>query len=98
MIKYSCWVLSIAGLMGSACDDDDNDMALREQDRNFVTNAQEANFAEVDLGNLAAMKGTTPSVKAVGQMMATEYQAALDELEAISDDKDAETMTSTESD
>jgi putative membrane protein len=81
-------------LMGSACDDDDNNAAtLQNTDRTFITNASEGNLAEVELGKLAVMKSGTESVRAFGQMMATEHQTALDELTGIADDKNADIMT-----
>ena len=81
-------------VIASACDDDDDDSAsmLQQTDRDFVLNASEGNLAEIQLGTLAASKASTPAVQDFGEMMASEHQTALDELESIADLKNA-TMT-----
>jgi putative membrane protein len=86
------WAFAILGLVSIACDDDDN-KSLNDTDRNFITNASEGNLAEIRLGELAATRASAPGVKAFGQMMVTEHQTALDELEAIGDDKDVNLTT-----
>jgi putative membrane protein len=93
MKLFICWALAITGIICSACDDDDDSVSMNETDRNFVLNASEANLAEIELGQLAAMKSTTEGVKAFGEMMVTEHQTALDELQTIADQKDADMST-----
>jgi putative membrane protein len=91
---FVCWALAITGIIWSACDDDDdNGVEMNGMDRNFVMNASEANMAEIELGQIAAMKSSTESVRAFGQMMVTEHQTALDELQTIADEKDVEMAT-----
>ena len=80
MKKIFCWAFAILGVVCSACDDDDNDPKLQETDRTFIINASEGNLAEIELGQLAVTKSTTPGVKEFGQMMVTEHQTAWDEL------------------
>jgi putative membrane protein len=92
MIKIFSWALAITVIAASACDDDDT-AGLQETDRNFITNASEANLAEIDLGRLAAMKSATPSVQDFGNMMVTEHQTALDELEGIANEKNVDMTT-----
>lgn len=91
MNKIFCWALVITGFVYSACDDDDND-GIQEVDRTFIMNASEANLAEVELGQLASVKSSTPEVAAFGQMMVTEHSTALDELDSLAEEKDV-TMT-----
>jgi len=90
MKKLLGWVLAITVVVAGACDDDDNDSTSLEQaDQDFVLKASEANLAEIELGELAATKSTTPSVKAFGEMMVSEHQVALDELDSIAGKKNA---------
>ncbi len=82
-------------VVASACDDDDEDdnSDLSQQDQNFVTMASYGNRAEVELGSLAASKGTSEAVRMFGSMMVSEHQKALDDLEDIADDFDADFPT-----
>jgi putative membrane protein len=91
MKKLLGWALAIVAVVAIACDDDE-ETTLHDTDREFILNASEANLAEIELGKLAVMKSSTPSVQSYGNMMATEHQTALDELDAIADDKDADLM------
>jgi putative membrane protein len=93
---FMCWALAITGIICSACDDDDDSVvtsSMNDTDRNFVLNASEANLAEIELGQLAALKSSSASVRSFGQMMMEEHQVALDELDSIADKKDAELTT-----
>ena len=85
MKAFLCWALVITGFIYSACDDDDSDTTIAAVDRTFIAKAAEANQSEIELGQLAATKATSADVQAYGQKMATEHQAALDELSAIAD-------------
>ena len=88
MKAFLCWALVITGFMYSACDDDDDSQsAISSADRTFIGKAAEANQAEIELGQLAASKSTSAEVQAYGQKMASEHQAALDELRTIADSK-----------
>ena len=84
----------IAAMIGaSACDDDDgddNDNVPKEwtqSDKNFATQANEANRAEIELGTLAAAQAGDSSVKVFGQMMVDDHSGALNELKALADNK-----------
>jgi putative membrane protein len=86
--------LVITGFVYSACDDDDDgDNVMLEVDRNFVMNASESNLAEIEMGELAAMKGTSPEVISFGEMMVTEHQTALDDLDSVAENKDVSMAT-----
>jgi putative membrane protein len=89
MKKVLWWMLAVTGVIVSACDDDDNNV-IADTDRNFMVSAAQANQAEIELGELAASKSTTEGVREFGQMMQTEHQTALNELESIADDKDVD--------
>lgn len=43
------------------------------QDRSWLTEIHQANLAEVELGDLAEKKGSTPAVRSAGRMLATEH-------------------------
>jgi putative membrane protein len=94
MRKLLGWALAITVIMAGACDDDDdnNSTSLDQKDQDFVIKASEANLAEIELGELASTKSTTPSVKAFGEMMVAEHQVALDELDSIAGRKNASMM------
>jgi putative membrane protein len=95
MKKILCWALAISGIVYSACDDDDdNSNVINQTDRDFVMNVSEGNLAEIELGELAAMKSTTEAVRAFGEMMATEHQMAMDELDSIAERNDIQMSTS----
>jgi putative membrane protein len=95
MKKFWSWAFVVTVVIASACDDDDDDSAsmLQQTDRDFVLNASEGNLAEIQLGTLAASKASTAAVHDFGEMMASEHQTALDELESIAEMKNATMMT-----
>lgn len=77
-------------VVASACDDDDGDNKdLSQQDKDFITMASYGNRAEVELGALAATKGNSEAVRMYGNLMVDEHEDALDNLEDIADDFDA---------
>jgi len=90
MKAFLCWALVITGFIYSACDDDDNTSSIAATDRTFIAKAAEANQSEIELGQLASTRATSVDVQAYGQKMATEHQAALDELRSIADSKGVE--------
>jgi putative membrane protein len=94
MKTFWSWAFAMTVVIAIACDDDDNDSAsmLQQADRDFVLKASEANLAEIQLGKLAGSKSATVAVNDFGDMMASEHQTALDELESIAEIKNA-TMT-----
>jgi putative membrane protein len=44
-----------------------------DQDKQFLTNASQSNFDEIQLGKLAEQKSSNPSVKAFGRRMVTDH-------------------------
>jgi putative membrane protein len=56
---------------------------LTAADRKFMMDAAEGGMAEVELGRLAASKGTDPDVKAFGQRMVDDHSKANDKLKTI---------------
>lgn len=85
-------ILLIAALITAAACDDDNDINnINAVDREFVTKATIANRAEVELGALAVERGENNTVKTFGNMMKTEHQEALNELETVAESNDIDT-------
>ena len=56
---------------------------LSRAERSFVTDAAAASMFEVEVGRLAADKGSNPEVKALGRKLAAEHERAADELKQI---------------
>jgi putative membrane protein len=56
-------------------------------DQEFMTKAAIGGMAEVNLGNVAAQKGTNADVKAFGNQMVTDHSKANDELKALAAQK-----------
>src|SRR5262249_34732326 len=56
-------------------------------DDHFVMEAAKGGMAEVELGKLAADKGTSPDVKKFGQRMADDHAKANDELKSLAQTK-----------
>jgi putative membrane protein len=63
-------------------------------DATFYKNAAEGGIAEVELGQLAQEKASSPSVKAFGAMMVADHSAANDKLKTVADRKGVELPTS----
>jgi putative membrane protein len=60
---------------------------LSAPDRTFIKKAAEGGMAEVELGKLAADKGTTDDVKKFGQRMVDDHTKANDQLKQIASSK-----------
>jgi putative membrane protein len=60
---------------------------LSAADRQFVTKAAEGGKAEVELGQLAADKATSPDVKKFGQRMVDDHTKANQELQQVASQK-----------
>jgi putative membrane protein len=91
-----CGSLAVA-MMFAACDKND-DEDTNSTDQMFVTQVAIGNNAEIQAGQLAATKATTPGVKEFGQMMVAEHTMAQADLKSaagnqgfqVSDSVDAE--------
>jgi putative membrane protein len=60
---------------------------LDASDRRFIEKAARSSMAEVELGKLAAEKGSSPEVKAFGQMIVDAHTKAADELKSLAAQK-----------
>ncbi|HEV7506234.1 MAG TPA: DUF4142 domain-containing protein [Thermoanaerobaculia bacterium] len=60
---------------------------LSAADRQFMTTASQAGMMEVELGKVAAEKGTNPDVKAYGQRMVDDHTKAGDQLKQLASQK-----------
>ena len=54
-----------------------------ENDAQFLVNAAEINLMEIQLGNLAAEKGTMTEIKDLGKMITDTHSKSLDELKGL---------------
>jgi putative membrane protein len=61
--------------------------SLSSDDKDFMMKAAIGGLAEVNMGQLAATKGTDPAVKAFGNRMVTDHSKANDELKALATQK-----------
>lgn len=88
MKKLMYWMLALTAVFAVACDDDDdNSSSLQQADRTFMTEAAMANRAEVELGQIAVVQGSSQDVKTHGAMMETDHRTALSELEKFALDE-----------
>jgi putative membrane protein len=58
----------------------DGNPSVNSTDKHFASNAAEGGLAEVELGQMAQKKGSSPSVKDFGQKMVEDHSKAADEL------------------
>lgn len=78
--------VSLAVVLLSACDKDDNDnnqTGNNSTDQMFVQMAAVSNTAEIQAGQLAVTKGNTPMVRAFGQSMVMEHGMAQNDLKTV---------------
>ena len=85
MKRILAMLVLAAPLMASAADDPDS---------SFYKKAAEAGIAEVEAGQLAQSKGTSPAVKDFASMMVTDHTAANDKLKALAATKSISLPTS----
>jgi putative membrane protein len=71
----------------SAMAHDTSGHAMSASDRAFLEKAAQGGLAEVELGKLAAEKGSTPEVKAFGQQMVDDHGKANAELKTLAESK-----------
>ncbi len=60
----------------------------KEDDAEFLVNAEEINLEEIQLGRLAQTRGTTARVKELGKMMETDHSKASEDLKALAAKKE----------
>jgi putative membrane protein len=60
---------------------------LSSSDRKFIKDAAEGGMMEVELGRIAAQKGTDPDVKSFGQRMVDDHSKANDQLKQVASSK-----------
>jgi putative membrane protein len=60
---------------------------LSSSDHKFVMDAAEGGMMEVELGRIAAQKGTSPDVKSFGQRMVDDHSKANDQLKQVASSK-----------
>jgi putative membrane protein len=83
-----CWITLAMALPSALLAADAN------PDATFYRNAAEGGIAEVELGQLAQEKASSPSVKAFGAMMVADHSAANDKLKTVAAGKGVELPTS----
>jgi putative membrane protein len=87
-MKLKGWIFLfiLATISWVGCKDDNNDnktTTLGTIDKNFIQNVAASNSGEIELGQLAATKGTDSLIQAYGQQMVTEHTAAQTELQTL---------------
>jgi putative membrane protein len=65
---------------------------LSSADRKFFTNASQGGMMEVELGKIAAEKGTNPDVKTFGQRMVDDHSKANDQLKGLAAQKNVKLL------
>ena len=77
-----------ASVLFTACEKDENEDDINEQDRNFTVQASFSNRAEIEMGNIALQRASDASVRTYAQLMIREHTSAQNELLDIRDDLD----------
>jgi len=89
--------LAIVCFTWAACDNDDDNnngqMTLNQNDRDFISKVSRANKTEIAFGQLAVTKARDSSVMAFAQQMVTEHTNAQNELKNLADNYSGVTMT-----
>jgi putative membrane protein len=65
---------------------------LSSADRKFFTDASQGGMLEVELGKIAADKGSNPDVKTFGQRMVDDHSKANDQLKDLASKKDVKLL------
>jgi putative membrane protein len=87
MYKYALGLATLTLAFAVAARADDN------PDASFYKKAAEGGLAEVELGQLAEQKSSSPAVKDFGAMMVTDHTAANQKLSAIATHKNIDLPT-----
>lgn len=80
---------TLAGLQSVRADQTNTQGRLSAKDYKFVTEASQGGMMEVTLGQLAAQKGSDPSVRSFGERMIQDHQKANMELTQLISQKGA---------
>lgn len=70
-----------------SCEDDDSTNATRLTETEFMVRAANSDLFEIQTGRLAAGKGMTAEVRALGQHLVTDHTASSTELKALAAQK-----------
>src|SRR5437016_9870256 len=88
MLRFALAVSVALGLcLVSTARAADAEKKMASKDTKFIRNAASGGQLEVDLGKLAADKGSSDDVKKFGQKMADDHSKANDELKQLATDK-----------
>ena len=69
--------------VGCSTDDDDDNATVNGQDTYFMQQASYSNYAEVNAGAIAAVKGSYDSIRMFGSMMVSDHGGAQNELDSL---------------
>lgn len=83
-------ILTLAAAFAMACVVVAQTDALTREDKEFLKNASEMGFTEVELGRLGAEKGTAEDVKALGAKMMADHNKANSDLIILAKSKGVE--------
>lgn len=88
-VNFRILNLFIAACLWTACSEEGgNRKQLSETDRNFIIKASQLNFAEIELGQLAASKGNTVEVRLFGGLVLDAHTTAHLNLKDLADQQD----------
>jgi putative membrane protein len=83
MKKRTLYLAAFALMSMLACNKDDDNNSVSDSDRDYMRRASYGNNAEVDAGQMAATKGTSPGISTFGQMMVSDHSTAQAELASM---------------
>lgn len=69
-----------------------------DQDKQFLTNASQGNYDEIQLGKLAEQKATNPAVKSFGRRMVTDHTRLTEKMKPFAKSWDINAPTALSSD
>lgn len=87
------WLRSGTGLAAAVCLSGfaiAQEDALTKEDKEFLKNASEMGLTEVELGKMAAEKGASADVKALGKRLVADHQKSNEDLEKLAANKKVE--------
>ena len=81
-MKTCFWAIAFTCVVAFACEDKDSHVIIGK-DKDFLLKAGAASQADMIYGQLAAVKGDNPQVRAFGMKMADAHQRAIEDLHNI---------------